>query len=597
MPKKKLPIKYTSRDFTTIKEDLVQFAKRYYPETFQDFTEASFGALMLDTVAYTGDILSFYLDYQVNESFLNTAAEYGNVLKIARQLGYKMPGAASSTALLSLYIVVPANIEGLGPDNRYRPIIKQGSTFVSVTGVSFILTENVDFTHPSVESVVAQVNPTTGEPISYALRATGAVISGILKTETFKIQEYQRFRKLALSLPNVSEIISVSDSDGNEYYEVDYLSQDVIYKDIINRNSDKDLVPSIIRPYSVPRRFVVERTQNLTYLQFGYGSDAETALASPVDPANVVLQQFAKDYITDITFDPSKLMATEKFGVVPSNTTLSVQYRSNVDIDVNVGAGGINQKGRVTFSFENVQTLIGSQVGNVQNSLEIFNIEPALGDISVPTTQELRRRTIDFFATQNRAVTKEDYEALIYAMPPQFGAIKRCLVRPDTLSFKRNLNVYVLAESPSGKLTGAPQTLKNNLKTWLNRNKMINDTIDIVDAYVVNVGIIFEVLSDPDYNRFDVLVKCQQALNTYFQDPLLIGAPLYITDIYYILNNIVGVVDTTKVRITNKYGGAYSSVSFNIDEAMSPDGRYIRAPDNVAFEIRNPSIDIIGEIR
>ena len=284
MAKKTVPIKYTSRDFETIKKDLVEFAKRYYPDTYQDFNEASFGSLMLDTVAYVGDILSFYLDYQVNESFLNTAAEYNNVLKLARQQGYKVEGAPSSTGTINLYIVIPANVEGIGPDSRYKPIIKQGSTFKSANGVNFLLTEDVDFAHPSVEQVVSAVNTSTGNPITYALRTTGTVISGVMKSETFKIDDYQRFRKLALGLPNVSEIMLVTDSEGNEYYEVDYLSQDVIYKDVINRNcGQRHMVPSVLCDLT---QFLVdlyvERDGEISpYLQFGYGSDADYSISLP----------------------------------------------------------------------------------------------------------------------------------------------------------------------------------------------------------------------------------------------------------------------------------------------------------------------------
>ena len=597
MAKKTVPVKYTSRDFETIKQDLIEFAKRYYPDTYQDFNEASFGSLMLDSVAYVGDILSFYLDYQVNESFLNTAAEYNNVLKLARQQGYKVQGAPSSTGTINLYIVIPANTEGLGPDSRYKPIIKQGSTFKSSNGINFLLTEDVDFKHPSVEQVVAAVNTSTGNPITYALRTTGTVISGVLKSETFKIGRYERFKKLALGLPNVSEIMSVTDSEGNEYYEVAYLSQDVIYKNIINRNSDKDLVPSILRPYSVPRRFVLEREGNLTFLQFGYGSDADTALASPVDPSNVVLKQFAKNYISDPTFDPSKLVATDKFGVVPANTTLTIRYRSNSGGDVNVAAGALDQLGGVGYDFGDRTLLINGQLRNVQSSLEVYNPSPVLGDVTLPSPEEVRRRTLDFFATQNRAVTKEDYEAMIYAMPPRFGAVKRCLVRADPSSFKRNLNVYILSESPTGALALAPEALKNNLKIWLNRNKMINDTLDIMDAYIINLGIEFTVLSDPNYNRFDILTQCQSALQLMFSEPLLIGEPFYITDVYHTLNNIPGVVDTPSVKIVNKNDYSYSNYQFNITAATSADGRYIQAPDNVAFEILDPTTDIVGEIK
>jgi hypothetical protein len=595
--KKRTPVRYTSREFATIKEDLVEYAKRYYPEVYRDFTEASFGSLMMDTVAYVGDILSFYLDYQVNESFLDSAAEYNNVIRLARQQGYRKKGALSSTGMVNFFVIVPANSRGMGPDSRYIPILKRGSTCTSLGGGSFVLNEDIDFSHPRNEVVAARVDPNTGVPTAYAIKAPGLVLSGKYVQERFTIEEYQRFRKLALSTPRASEVISVFDSEGNEYYEVDNLSQDVIYKEVINRASDSDTTPSLLRPYSVPRRFVVESVGSTVFLQFGWGSDSEIAEASPVDPSNVILEQHAKPYISDVAFDPSKLVYSDKFGISPTNTVLTVSYRVNTSTDVNAASNTVNSVSKAIWSFPSLATSERSKIASVKNSIECSNPDSIVGDVSEPSSEEIRRRSIDYFATQNRAVTKEDYQAIAYKMPPQFGALKRCSVVQDNGSFKRNLNFYVLAEGTDNKLTQASPNLKQNLKQWINRGKMVNDTVDILDAFIVNLGIEFEVIHDLDYNKYDILVECSNVLARKLSDPLMIGEPFYITDVYNYLNDIVGVVDVTNVKVVLKTGGNYSDVFLGIEDAMSADGRYIMAPKNVAFEVKYPNQDIKGAVK
>lgn len=594
--KKKTPVRYTSREFESIKEDLVQYAKRYYPESYRDFGEASFGALMMDTVSYVGDILSFYLDYQVNESFLDSAAEYNNVIRLARQQGYKNQGVPTTSGLMNFFIVVPANNLGLGPDSKYLPILKRGTTCASSGGGNFILAADIDFSHPSNEIVAARTNPDTGVPTSYAIKAQGMVLSGKFVQETFDIGNYERFRKLALSAPRMAEVMTVFDSEGNEYYQVDHLSQDVIYREVINRASDSDMVPSVLRPYSVPRRYTVETVGPTSYLQFGYGSGNEIDQASPVDPSNTVLQFHAKDYISDESFDPSKLIFSDKFGISPTNTTLTVSYRINTSRDVNAPSTSITQVNKPVFSFRDVSSLNFSIVRSVEASIECINPEPMVGDISAPSAEEIRIRSIDYFATQNRAVTKHDYESIVYKMPHKFGAVKRCKILQDQGSFRRNLNLHILSEDTSGFLTQASSTLKNNIKTWLNKNKMINDTIDILDAFVVNLGIEFEIIHDLDYNKYDVLTECVRTLATKFRDPLMIGEPFYITDVYNYVNDVIGVVDVTKVKIVAKNGGVYSDVFVDIEDLMSADGRYVSAPDNVAFEIKYPDSDIKGAV-
>ena len=598
MANKKTPINYTSRDFSSIKQDLINYAKRSYSETYKDFNQSSFGSLMLDTVSYVGDILSFYLDYQVNESFLDTAAEYSNVSRLSRQYGYRMDGFPSATGIAEYFIVVPANSTGIGPDMRYAPILKPGSQFSTQSGAPFLSIDSVNFANPNNEVVVAKVNPSTGTPTFYAIRAKGRVISGKIVEETFNIGGYQRFRRIMLSLPRVSEVLSVLDEDGNEYYNVENLSQDIIYKDVSNKMDSKDTVSDLLRPYSVPRRFVVEREGRFSYLQFGYGSQDEASSEADVaEPSNVVLKMNGKQYISDMNFDPSRLIKTDKFGVAPVNTTLTVRYRVNSVENVNAPVATLTNVRDAAFSFKGVRQLNSQTLNQVRESLEIFNPEPIVGDVTEPTSEELRIRTKDSFATQNRAVTKKDYESMVYSMPNKYGAIKRCKITRDPDSFKRNLNLYILSEDSGGKLTLANQTLKQNLKVWLNSVKMINDTIDIIDGKIVNLSIDFKIISDADKNKYDVLDSCINALKNKFEQPLLIGEPFYITDVYSCLNEVPGVVDTESVKIGIKNGLSYSDTRFNLETQKSADGRYIKAPDNVAFEIKIPNQDIKGTVK
>jgi hypothetical protein len=597
--KKNYPlIKYTSRDFNTIKEDLVDYAKRYYPNTFQDFSEAGFGSLMLDTVSYVGDILSFYLDYSVNETFIDTAIEYDNVLKLGRQMGFKFKGTPISQGQASFYIVVPANAAGNAPDSSYIPTLKKGSSFSSANGVTFTLNEDITFADPSNEIVVATANTTTGVPTGYAIKASGQVISGELLRETVTVGEYKKFRRIELDGDNVSEIVSITDAEGNDYYEVDYLSQDVIYKSVLNRDTNKNKTTAALRPFIVPRRFTSERIRDRMIVQFGYGSDRTERTDPLVDPSKVVLDVHGKDYFTDVSFDPSNLLETDKFGIVPSNTTLTIIYRSNTTGDVNVAANALINVDAPNIEFEDPTSLNLDSIQDVISSLEVNNEEPIVGDTSLPTVEELKQRIYNVYASQNRAVTALDYKSLCYSMPPRFGSIKRVNVIKDPGSFRRNLNAYVISEDEDGKLIQSNTTIKNNLKQWLNQGRMINDTVDILDAKIINIGIDIEIVTALGSNSYDVLNNVVLEVSAIYSKTFDIGEPLYISDIYSIANKVDGVVDTISVRIYQKDGTGYSSdINFSVDDNLSPDGRYITVPENAILEIKNPDIDIKGSIR
>ena len=597
MERKNIPIKYTSRDFATIKQDLIEYAKRYYPDTYRDFNEAGFGSLMLDWTALLGDTLSFYLDYQANESFFLNAQEYENIIKLGKQQGYRFRGNPSSFGTVTFFIIVPSNTNGEGPDRSYLPILKKGSEFESDSGVGFILNEDVFFANPYNEIVVARVNDSTGIPTAFAVKSYGQVISGRISRQLIEVDSFRKFRRIELDAQDIAEILSVVDSEGHDYYEVDYLSQNVIYRPILNRDtSTNEQAPNFVRPFIVPRRFVVERERRKTYLQFGYGTDSETTESSVADPSNILLRVFGKEYISDESIDPNNFISTDKFGVAPANTILEVVYRRNTIDDVNVSVNRLRVVTNPKFVFEDIQNLTSDKIGGVVASLELTNEEGITGDVSLPNTEELKRRILDTFAAQNRAVTSRDYESAVYTMPPKFGAIKRVKVVRDMDSLKRNLNMYVISEDNDGSLTQTNEVVKQNLKFWLMKNKMINDTVDILDARVINLGINFEIIGNLEKNKYDVLNNAVLVLRKEMKKKRDIGQSFFITDVYNVLRKLDDVVDVVSVTVEKKAGGDYTDNYFNVESNTSADGRYIACPLNAIFEIRFPSSDIFGSI-
>jgi len=597
--KKQLPaIKYTSRDFNSIKEDLVDYARRYYPTTFKDFNEAGFGALMLDTVSYVGDILSFYLDYNINESFIDTAVEYNNVLKLGKQMGFRLEGNPTSYGIATFYVVIPANASGLGPDQRYIPILKRNSSFTSQNGNGFLLNQDVSFTDPLLDVVVARVDTTTGTPTHYAIKSHGQVISGRRTQEIIEVGAFQRFLKIQLATPDVSEIISIIDEEGNEFYGVDYLSQDVIFKAVTNRGDNQSTTPSLLKPFAVPRRFIVERDAQTTFIQFGAGSDTNTLSDPYIDPSTVILDVHGRDYITQPSFDPSNMLGTDKLGISPSNTKLRIVMRTNEIGNVNAMVDTLTQVDNAILVFEDEVNLDSNLVSDVRNSVEINNDEAIIGDVTIPTTEDLKIRMYDTFASQNRAVTAQDYKSIAYSMPPNFGAIKRIAIMQDPDSFKRNLNMYIISEDINNNLTTANSSIKNNLKNWINQSRMINDTVDILDAKIVNIGIDFIAKGEVETNRFLILDRATQALRDRFgTQKMEIGEPFYITEIYKTLQQVPGLVDVLSVKVTQKTGASYSDTYFDIEGQTSPDGRYIEVPKNVILELKIPAQDVKGAIK
>jgi hypothetical protein len=597
MNKKRPPINLTNREFSSIKADLVNYAKVYYPETYQDFNQASFGAMLIDMVAYVGDMLSFYTDYQTNETLLDSAVEAENIAKLAKQFGYKYPGASASTGKIAIYLEVPAQADAAGsePDITNLPIVKKGTVLTSDSGASFTLIEDVDFSREDVLKTVGQDDGK--KPLTYAYKAYGDVVSGIVQSQTTSILEQKKFTEIEIDDNNVTEIISVIDKNGDEYYQVEYLSQNIVFESIrnFNQNSVED-APYILKPKIAPRRFEVEHTfDGVTKIKFGSGSEESLSNNEYPDPSSVVMQKFAKEYYTDDVFDPNKILDTDKLGVIPPIGAITITYRKNTSDNVNIPVGALTRVTTPIINYKNSSVPVSVKT-KVAATIEVDNEEPITGQVRPVLTEELRIRGLNSYASQNRAVTKDDYTSIIYRMSSKFGSIKRANVVRDNTSFKRNLNIYVVSENNVGFLSTTPITVKENLKTWLNHYRMINDTIDILDGKVVNFGIEFELISKPEANSTDVLNKAIKVLKDYYANKLLIGVPFYISEIYQLLNDIKEVVDTKNVKIINKFGTGYSDTSYDIESNISADGRFIFVPEDTVLELRYPNLDIVGVV-
>ena len=598
MPRtKNTPIKYTSREFSTIKQDLIEHAKRFYPEQYKDFSVGTVNSLLIDTVSYVGDVLSFYLDYQVNESFMDTALERKNVRKHARALGYKFAGSANSYGTLSVFALIPANSDGTAPDLNYLPIIKRGTSFSSANGSNFLLTEDVRFDDADNEIVAARFNPTTGATTFFAVRAYGQISSGVFQRITVDLSNssFEKFRRIRIGGDDISEVLSVVDSDGNEYFEVDNLSQEVVFVETTNKDAASDGVRSILKPFVASRRFTVEQDDSGTFIQFGFG-DETSEPDGLIDPSKVFLRMHGKRQVTDLSFDPTNLLGTSKLGIAPQSNELTIIARANTTAAVNAGANSVVNIVRRDIEFDNIQNLIQSKVDSVVNSIEVTNEEPITGDASTVTNEEIKQRAKAFYSMQNRAVTRQDYESVIYNMPKKFGEIKRASVVNDPSSSNRRLALYVTGQNNDGKLEVVNAKVKSNLKHWLSNYKSLNDVIDIFDAKIVNFGVDFRLRTDNRFSQDVVLSRAIEKLEEYFEEKFYIGEPVYINRLYTLLGKVDGVSEVRSLKIVKRSGANYSSNRIDLDELLSRDGSYIKTPKNVIMELKFTARDIKGTI-
>ena len=592
-------INYLARDFGDIKDSLVQYAKRFYPTQFQDFSDASFGSFLLDAVAYIGDVTSFQLDYQSNENLLETAINRANVLRQARAMGYKEALSPNITGFISIYLNIPATSTNTGPEIAYLPVLQRGSTFSSTEGAVFTLMEDVDFAKSDTEFVVSAVDSTTGIPSKYAAKRNAPVGSGVIETTTSVIADrtgLDTFLRIQVAANNIIEILSVIDLEGNEYYEVDALSQNIIYKPYLNEGSTASTTLKVLRPLVAARRFVVDYSDGIVSLVFGNGKeDSSSALDSVNDPTQVVLQKYGKDYISSLTLDPTILNANDKFGIGPSNTSLTITYRYNTSNLLSAGAGSLTQVDSPIFTFS-VDASSSDIKDQVISSIENTNELRIAGSNITLTNDEIKEVAGGTYASQNRIVTLQDYQSFSYRMPSQFGNIKRAVAIRDDFSPRRSINLYVLAADDSGNFTQTSQAIKDNLKVWISQYKTISDSVDILDGRIINFGVRFSFITNPNFNLLDARSAAEDRMRFHFsRRKYNFGESISTSEVTKLINDLEQVDDVLKMTFYSITGGIYSDIEYDFIKNTTSDGRFIKIPKNYAFEIKFYDTNITGE--
>ena len=594
-------IDYTKTSFNQIKEKLVEHIKRYYPDTYRDFKKSSFGSLMLDLVSYVGDQLHYYIDHNINESIPAYTTDPENLIQIIQSMVGTPPTInPSSFGHLDVSILAPADSFGVGIDSSYLNMeLRAGSIFQSVGGTQYTQTQDITL-NETTSQIVGYNTTADGSKVQYfAMKAKVPVISGREKTFTVDIgPEYKRFRKIEIPDSAITEILKVTDSEGREYFQVDHLTQNVIYKPIRDPESRDTMVSSIMKAVPVPRRFVIERGLDKTCIVFGYGSDNDLKTNSVADPSKLALKMSGKNYVSSTSLDPMRLMASDTLGVAPRNTTLTITYRSNTSANANSAVGTVNQVVSPVISFRNEHLLDQAKVNFIRDNVEVYNEDAINGSVSIPTTEELRRRYLGTFGAQNRAVTKQDYVTSVYSMPGIYGSIKRASVVRDNNDLRRNLNMYLISEDGLGKLQAPSTLLKQNVKTWLDSVRMISDSVDLFDAKIINLGIEFVCSLKDSANRQTTLSLIKSRI---FEElttiPPEIGESFLLSNVIRIIQSMPEVNSVPLkggVKVTSLVGENYTDYYYDIKNNTS-ENSLIYIPMNSIWEIKYID-DIKGSI-
>jgi hypothetical protein len=615
-------IKYFDKDFSALKSDLINYARTYFKNSYMDFSPSAPGNMFIEMAAYVGDVLSFYTDTQLQETLLLYAQERKNIIALAYALGYRPKITAASSVTLDAFQLIPSNGTPLfEPDWRYTLRIEKNSSVKSISNpdITFLIQDSVDFKQSSsfdpTEVVVYQYYNNTTDPQYYLLKKQVEAISGQVKTATFTFNNPVQFPTININESNIIEVISVVDSDNNQWYEVPYLAQDTVFDESLNLpinepnyyNEDNS-ARFLLRLKKVDRRFTTrfDDDNNLT-LEFGSGVTSSPDEVIIPNPDNVGIGLVDGISKMNMAYDPSNFQYTNEYGVAPSNTTLTVTYLVGGGIKANLPSDDIGLNEAVN-TFIDSYNLDPSIVSIINGSVRFNNPEPSSGGGPGETTEEIRLQALANFPTQNRNVTKADYLVRTLSLPSKFGYISKAYVTQDYLvandtdkqNFINNnplaLSVYILSNNIDGKINRASNVVKQNLKTYLSYNKMMSDAVLIKDAYYANIKVNFDISILPAYNSQDVLTKCISVLKDYFDiAKWQINQPIIYSDIYNLIGSIKGVQSVIKVNIENLAGGNYSPYSYDI-AAATKQGVVYPSVDPMIFEVRYPDTDIYGKI-
>jgi hypothetical protein len=624
-------VSYLNKSFPEFRQSLIDFIKSYYPDSYQDFNESSPGMIFIELAAYVGDVLGFYIDNQYKENLLLYADEQKNIINIAQSLGYKPKLSAAASVEAYIYQIIPAMgaIEDYAPNPAYFLKLAPNCSFRSDTNPSVIFrsTEEVDFAEASGREIT--VKTSTGViPTTYLVRKKVKLISGEVKITQVTFGSPEKFSKVTIPESNIISILNVVDSDGFTWNEVDFLAQDVLLDEReVSGNEEDGISPSKIFNFvRSPRRFVTRITEDLQLqLLFGAGTDNVANEIVTLDSRQIATEIYEQK-IANTALNPINFLSTQTFGLAPANTTLTVEYLVGSGVRTNVPSRTITKIENLIIANQ-IQNFVTSEeqavFDAVIGSVAIINDEPATGGGDGESVEEIRQNSLAFFAAQNRITTAEDYVVRTYALPGNFGKVAKAFAIKDeqinavitatTTNETQErtfvddpvapnaVNLYVLGYNSDGKLTTLNSLVKKNLAKYLESYRMLTDEVNILDGFVVNIGVNFDIIVYKNYNMNEVLARCIDEISNFFDvDKWKIQQPIILTDIRSTLGAIEGVQSVLNVEIVNKYnfkdGRDYQNYRYPIDEAMINDVIY-PSLDPCIFEIRYPETDIVGRAR
>jgi len=596
---------FLAKDFNAFRAELLNYARTYFPDKIQDFSEASLGGLFLDMASMVGDTMSFYLDHQFGELNPLTAVESSNIVNHLRNAGVKIVGASPSSVRVNFYIVVPSTRISSGkyvPKTSALPVIRQGTVLRSDADLQFNLTEDLDFTATDSDgnlraTVLTKTTNTDGSPATYILIRSGLCVSGVETTESFSIPNtHKPFRELVLMNESVSDIISVRDTEGNEYYQVETLSQDTVFKGVLNMGPDGVLVPMNLEIASAPYRFTTKLSPVTRLTKIRFGSGNTDALDDDIvpDPSELSLPLYGKTTFSRFSIDPNALLQTHTLGLAPKNTTVTVTYRYGGGLAHNVSAESIRFISDLKMEFRRAPSI--TDAAFVRASIDVKNPDPARGGDRAPTLDELRTQVPSAKQMQSRIVSKQDLISRIYTLPNRFGRVYRSGIRQNPTN-PLSTQLFVASRNEDGDLDVCPDSLKKNLSLYLNEFRLISDAMDILDAQIINYGVKFGILSAPGSNKTTLI----QTVITRLSDVLhiknfQIDQPVLLDDLVNVIINTPGVVSLINLEVSpingTISGRKYSSATFNFKNATK--NRMIVGPPGSIFELKFPDHDIVG---
>jgi len=608
-------IQYLDRDFSEIRAKLIEFSQTYFPNTYNDFSPASPGMMFMEQAAYVGDVMSFYLDNQLQETFTQFANQTNNLYELAYMFGYKPKATSAAITTIDLYQQVPAKAVGtqILPNFDYALTVGENTkvTTISNNNVSFLIQDKCDFSVSSssdpTEISVYQVSGDT--PQYYLLKKSRKAISAEINSTSFTFGAPEPFQTIEIEGNNIIKILDITDSDGNVWNEVDYLAQEMVFDSIKNTNpndpnnvANVGEVPYLLQLKKVQRRFATRFTaDNILQIQFGAGNPNDTDELITPNPNNVGIGlPFEQDKLTT-AYSPTNFLFTNTYGIAPSSTTLTIRYLTGGGVESNVVASTITEiDGANTFFQTNNLNAITSQY--IFETLAVDNPQAADGGKAGDTDEIIRQNTIGSISAQQRTVTLDDYKVRAMSMPSDFGKISKIYMEKPTLdnqiSTVETLCMYLLSQDINSKYISPSSTLMKNLRTYLSQYKMIGDSIELKSAYFINFSIDFEIVVLPNFINSQVILSCIESLKDYFnRDKWQINQPIMINSLYVRLDQIPGVQTVKRINFSNNAGIAsgYSEYAYDMEGATLNDVIYPSLDPSI-FELRYPNQDIKGRV-